>query len=102
MSTALEAGPQLAPPTLVLYGEHDDIVPRKPVMQFIASLPPAAHQRVALYPNGYHMLMRDLDGATVIEDVAAWVADPDRQLPSGADRDGRARLLGRAAAVAAR
>ena len=29
------------------------------------------------------MLLRDLHGMTVQEDVAAWIADPARRLPSG-------------------
>jgi hypothetical protein len=40
------------------------------------------------------MLLRDLDGALVINDVAAWVAHPDAALPSGADKAGHRRLLG--------
>jgi hypothetical protein len=28
---------------------------------------------VRRYPNGYHMLLRDLDGAAVQQDTADWV-----------------------------
>jgi hypothetical protein len=45
----------------------------------------AGRPRIALYPNGYHMLLRDLDAATVRGDVVAWIADPAAPLPSGGD-----------------
>ena len=50
-------------------------------------LPAAARgrQRVAWYANGYHMLLRDLDGAVVAGDIAAWIREHDGTLPSGAD-----------------
>ncbi|MCH8947928.1 MAG: membrane integrity-associated transporter subunit PqiC [Acidobacteria bacterium] len=45
--------------------------------------------RVAVYPEGYHMLLRDLQGQVVWRDIAAWLADPTARLPSGADASGR-------------
>jgi hypothetical protein len=62
----------------------------------VASLPAGARaqQRVAYYPNGWHMLMRDLHGADVIHDVVTWIADRGAPLPSGADRGARAALTG--------
>ena len=35
--------------------------------------------------NGYHMLMRDLDAAVVMSDIAGWIAERRAPLPSGAD-----------------
>ena len=104
MSQALDAAPFLDAPTLVLYGENDEIVPRGPVARMVASLPPGARQRqrIALYPNGWHMLMRDLQAAMVVNDVAAWLADRGAPLPSGADRDARFSLSGQRPSVAAR
>jgi acylglycerol lipase len=102
MSAALARAPRLAVPTLVLYGEKDEIVPRDAVASFVDSLPDTARQRqrVALYPSGYHMLLRDLQGATVLADVAAWTRDPRAKLPSGADSRGRAALTGRSESLA--
>ncbi len=48
---------------------------------------------MAFYPNGYHMLLRDLNGPTVIDDLAAWFRDPSAPLPSGADRGGMEAML---------
>jgi hypothetical protein len=40
---------------------------------------------VAIYENGYHMLLRDLQAETVWTDIAAWIADASQPLPSGSD-----------------
>ena len=44
----------------------------------------AKGQRVALYEDGWHMLLRDLSGKQVLGDILAWIEDPDSPLPSGA------------------
>ncbi len=97
MSEALAEAPRFSARALVLYGEEDQIVPRHAVERFVAGLPPAAdsRQRVALYPAGYHLLLRDLEGARVAADVLAWIAAPDQPLPSGEDAHARDRLAGR-------
>jgi alpha-beta hydrolase superfamily lysophospholipase len=99
MSEALEAGPALQMKTLMLYGEHDEIVPREPVERLIESLPATARQRVALYDKGYHMLLRDLDADVVIGDIAAWLHDSAAALPSGADHAARTILAGKGPAA---
>jgi acylglycerol lipase len=103
MGEALTAAPLLEAPTLVLYGERDEIVPKGPVARMVEMLPPGrrAGQRVAYYPKGYHMLFRDLQGAVVVNDVAAWLDDSAAALPSGYDRNGRLALTGRSPAFAA-
>lgn len=71
---------------LVLYGEKDQVIPPGPLWEAVARLPGRGRdQRAALYPDGWHMLLRDLQAARVIEDIAAWTADPAAPLPSGAD-----------------
>ena len=40
----------------------------------------------AFYPAGYHLLLRDLDRIAPIDDVIAWIRQPNAPLPSGADR----------------
>ncbi len=75
-------------PLMLLYGQHDEIVPNAPTRLFITGLPPdeRTDSRIALYEHGYHMLLRDLDAAIVIGDVDAWIGDHRAALPSGADR----------------
>jgi len=76
--------------TLVLYGEKDQVIPPDPLWEAVARLP-RPDQRAALYPEGWHMLMRDLQAARVLDDIAAWTADPAAALPSGADAQARAK-----------
>ncbi len=49
-------------------------------------LPAAPGRRIAVYENGYHMLLRDLQGEVVWTDMAAWMRDQTAPLPSGTDR----------------
>jgi alpha-beta hydrolase superfamily lysophospholipase len=87
MDLAYDAAPRLRGQALVLYGSREDILPGSAVVAMLHRLPAdAGHQpRIALYPNGYHMLLRDLDAATVRGDIVAWIADPAAPLPSGGD-----------------
>ena len=50
---------------LVMYGAKDEIVPKTPIRRFVGSLPPECRRRARLawYKDGYHMLLRDLEGA---------------------------------------
>lgn len=102
MDAALEAAPEIEAPMLLLYGARDQVVPPEPTFQFWRSLPPeaVAQRRFAYYPEGWHMLLRDLQAAVVVADVAAWTRDPAGPLPSGAE-DYAAAALGRIAAGAA-
>jgi alpha-beta hydrolase superfamily lysophospholipase len=88
MDAALAAAPALSQPTLLMYGAHDEIVPAQPIRDFVAALPARAGRtrRLAYYRHGYHMLLRDLDGTMVADDVASWVLHGTAGLPSGADR----------------
>ena len=76
-------------PTLVLYGAHEEVLPHSAVTSFIARLP-AKNVRIAVYPEGYHMLLRDLDGDIVAKDVLTWIGDHSAPLPSGAECRGDA------------
>jgi acylglycerol lipase len=87
MDSALGAAPLLDVPLLLMYGAHDEVVPRRPLAEFVAHLPaePRYPRRLAYYPAGYHLLLRDLRGGMVANDVASWIADPRAKLPSKAD-----------------
>jgi acylglycerol lipase len=97
MDTALNAAHGVAMPMLMLYGERDQIVPRVATERWITDLPYDRRmtRRIALYSGGYHMLMRDLEGPLVMEDVRSWIADHQAPLPSGADRNASAMLFAR-------
>jgi alpha-beta hydrolase superfamily lysophospholipase len=72
----------LRAPTLYLYGAHDPIIPRAAALKAVRGLPPTA--RTAWYRNGWHLLMRDLEGPIVWRDVLTFIRDPAAPLPSGA------------------
>jgi alpha-beta hydrolase superfamily lysophospholipase len=59
------------PPILLLTGLKDMIIPRAPTDGVIADLGPRAEVR--RYDQGYHMLLRDLEGAKVSQDVSDWI-----------------------------
>ena len=92
METALLASRQLQVPALILYGEKDEIIPRLPACRMIGQLPdaPPADWRLVIYPDGYHMLTRDLQAHVVLQDMVAWLHDPRAVLPSDYEtsRDG--------------
>jgi alpha-beta hydrolase superfamily lysophospholipase len=87
MDMAYDAGPRLTGRVLVLYGAREDVLPEDAVVATMRRMPAGAEPdlRIALYPRGYHMLLRDLHAADVLDDVAAWIAEPNVPLPSGGD-----------------
>jgi len=98
METASLASRHLQVPALILYGEKDEIIPHRPACRMIRQLPdaPSADWRLVIYPDGYHMLTRDLQANVVLEDMVAWLHDPRATLPSDyeVNRDGpRVRTL---------
>jgi alpha-beta hydrolase superfamily lysophospholipase len=81
MDEAVINAPNVKLPVLLLYGERDEIVPRQPMQKLVERLSAAA--RIALYPNGYHLLMRDLQRQLVWDDVLAFIDGRPGPLPSG-------------------
>jgi alpha-beta hydrolase superfamily lysophospholipase len=57
-------------PTLLLMGAKDQILPELPVRRVFARLP-GPHREIE-YPEGWHLLFRDLQAARVWRDVADW------------------------------
>jgi acylglycerol lipase len=106
MDAALASAPRIRVPLLVMYGAHDEIIPKRPMRQFVRTLPQDPRYRCsfAYYRRGYHMLLRDLEGPVVSADVAEWILMPGAPLFSGADRNTFEADLGapRPAALAAR
>ena len=96
MDEAFNSAASLRGNTLMLYGEKDEIIPKEPTYAFLRQFleTDAANKTIAIYPKGYHMLLRDLQAPTAWKDIAAWInASPDK-LPSGADNRARELLDG--------
>jgi alpha-beta hydrolase superfamily lysophospholipase len=91
MDEAVAAAPRFGtasprhPPTLLLYGARDQLVPAGPTRRVLRSLPASARARVGYYAEGHHQLLRDRNGPAVVRDILAWIEDPTAPLPSGAD-----------------
>ena len=81
MDGAPEALRKVRAPVFYLYGAHDEFVPPKPTFKAAAALKPT--DRTAYYPDGWHILLRDLNAERVWGDVLAFVRDPSGPLPSG-------------------
>ena len=77
-------------PTLLLYGAHDNVIRREPMRQALQRAGDRPGLRTAFYPDGWHILNRDLQAETVYRDVEAWLRDPAAPLPSGAGKVGPA------------
>lgn len=92
MDAAVASAPDFRAPALLLYGGRDRLVPAGPTRRLLAALPHPGHQRAGFYDNGYHMLLRDMQGERVARDVTAWATDRRAALPSGAEAAARAWL----------
>lgn len=75
MDEAFQSAEQLKIDCLLLYGARDEVVPRAPVLNFYDRLPykMTDKQQFILYKNGYHMLLRDLEGEKVMQDIFRWI-----------------------------
>jgi alpha-beta hydrolase superfamily lysophospholipase len=85
---AVAAAPHVRAPALFLYGGNDQLVP-KPATEDAWRALPASGVREGYYPDGYHLLLRDLERAPRIADVLAWMRAPDAPLPSGSEAAAR-------------
>lgn len=69
-------------PTAYLYGANDQIIPPEPTFEAAARL--GGPHKTAIYAQGWHLLLRDKQAANVWHDVASFIRDPARRLPSKA------------------
>jgi len=70
MDEGYNAAPHIGLPVLFMYGDKDQVIPRDPLKGVVAKLGPNA--TVKEYPNGYHMLLRDLEGPNLWRDILDW------------------------------
>jgi acylglycerol lipase len=80
MDTAYAAAGAFPGPLLVMVGENDEIVPPGAQTAMIERLraTPCVH---SVYPDGWHLLLRDLQRGVVWQDIIAWI--DGEPLPSG-------------------
>lgn len=88
MEAGQRAAPQVRQRALLLYGLRDVMMPRRPLIALFERWPSdrGDNFRYALYPHGYHVLLRDRQRKVVWDDVLSWMLRPDAALPSGFER----------------
>jgi len=102
MDQAWAAAPYMPAHSLFLYGVKEQVIDDEAVVAMLRRLPRGASApRIALYPDGYHMLLRDLHGDIVRRDVLAWIYAPGAGLPSTADLRAKRLLVLPSAGLAA-
>lgn len=74
MDRATARATSVGQPVLVLIGERDEFVDPDDVAAVAAMIP--GLDRLERYPEGWHLLMRDLQGSTVRNAIADWVLQP--------------------------
>ncbi len=84
METASRGLGGIQTPTLLLYGAHDNVIRARPMRQALDRAGDRPGLRTAFYPDGWHLLNRDLQAEAVFRDVEAWLRDASAPLPSGA------------------
>jgi len=92
MDAALAAAPRFREPALFLYGGKDELIPDRATAATWRGLPHGPIR--AFYPGGYHLLLRDHERETPIDDILAWMRHPAAGLPSGGDLAAEAWLRG--------
>ena len=73
MDRAAAAAPKVSAPTLTLWGAKDEVLERAPIEAAHEAIP--SPKRMEIYPEGWHLLFRDLQAEIVWRDVAEWVLD---------------------------
>jgi alpha-beta hydrolase superfamily lysophospholipase len=81
MDEAYDDAGRIKMPVLYLSGAHDEIVPAAPARTTMRHI--EAPRRLAIYANGWHMLLHDRQRERVYRDIVAWIGDHRAPLPSG-------------------
>lgn len=71
MGEAFENAERVCADTLVLMGQKDEIIPLS-AMEYTAETL-CGETSVRRYPDGWHLLLRDLQAETVWRDIAGWI-----------------------------
>ena len=96
MDSAFENATQLGGKILLLYGDKDEIIPKKAINAFLQGLYSSGEsgKTVGFYLDGYHLLLRDLNANVIWQDITSWVlSDGESSLPSKADKRTKQELI---------
>jgi len=81
MGDAFEKVPDLRVPVLMMYGGKDQVIPPNPIKYALSRF--SEPVTFVYYPEGFHMLLRDLQGELVMKDILSWMGNSVRPVPSG-------------------
>jgi len=81
MGAALEGANQIDQYALVLGAGDDQLIPGHAHQELLKML--KNNRTEAIYPDGFHMLLRDLQSKIVWRDILSWIRDRHAPLPSG-------------------
>jgi alpha-beta hydrolase superfamily lysophospholipase len=84
METSSRRLGRIRTPAILMYGANDEVVEKGPMWRALEQMPADTTLRTTWYPDGWHLLNRDLDAEVVYRDVVAFLREPDGPLPSGA------------------
>ncbi|HRJ65328.1 MAG TPA: alpha/beta hydrolase, partial [Brevundimonas sp.] len=84
METASVRLGDIRAPTLLLYGANDNVIRPDPMRRALERAGDRPGFRTGFYPDGWHILNRDLQAEVMYRDVEAWLRDAAAPLPSGA------------------
>ncbi|MGO2959200.1 MAG: alpha/beta hydrolase [Acetobacter sp.] len=86
MKEAAASAPFVRGPVLCVYGDKDQLVPA-PAMAKVWQTMRQTHLNVRqdLITGGHHLLLRDKQGALVMQDMVSWILAHQTWLPSGGD-----------------
>ncbi len=84
MGKGYEGMKELRVPALILYGQNDQVIPPEAIEGAIKEVP--QQHKLAYYPAGYHLLLRDLHRDIPTYDAIAWMLN-QTPLPSGYEQD---------------
>ena len=84
MDKAFDSAEHIKSKLLLMSGNKDEVVPQKAVFSFYKHLPlrSQGQQRLIIYEQGYHMLLRDLQAEIVLQDIVEWINDPAKHASS--------------------
>jgi alpha-beta hydrolase superfamily lysophospholipase len=60
-------------PALILYGGHDQLIPKEAMCDCWNAIPAGAPVMLAYYPPDYHLIERDLERAVPIADIISYI-----------------------------
>lgn len=84
MENASRSLGRMAAPAILFHGANDQIIQPGPMRRALRRADGARGLRTAFYPDGWHLLNRDLGAQALYADVEAFLRDAEAPLPSGA------------------